>query len=124
MRLKPYRDTEGYLTIGVGRNLDAKGISESEAMTLFQSDMADAARIAAQIPEFDALVPCRRAVLINMTYNMGKKVMQFKRMRTAMRVHNWDLAAAEMLDSKWAKQVGKRSMELSEQMRLGAWAEA
>lgn len=66
------------------------------------------------------LSPVRRAVILNMLFNMGlAKVMKFKKMLTALQNHAWGLAADEMLDSKWAKQVGHRSEELAEMMRNG-----
>lgn len=66
------------------------------------------------------LDPVRRGVLINMLFNMGiVRVGKFKKMLAALSNKDWDRAADEMLDSKWAGQVGKRSTYLAETMRKG-----
>jgi lysozyme len=62
----------------------------------------------------------RRGVLINMLFNMGlPKVMKFKKMLAAISDSAWNRASAEMLNSKWARQVGKRSTYLAGLMRKG-----
>ena len=122
IRYKPYKDTVGKLTIGVGRNLDDKGISESEADMMLDNDIKDACLDASSVPGFSGADPVRQCVLINIVFNMGLyRVMRFKKMIAAILQKNWHEASKEMLDSKWADQVGKRAAELSEQMRTGRW---
>ncbi len=66
------------------------------------------------------LDPVRRAVIIDMLFNMGLSRLQgFKKMLAALSIGDWDRAADEMLDSKWAMQVGNRSTYLAEMMRKG-----
>jgi lysozyme len=62
----------------------------------------------------------RRGILINMFFNMGYyRVIQFKKMILALQRKDWDLAADEMMDSKWYRQVGYRGIELVKLMRKG-----
>lgn len=123
LRLKPYRDTVGKLTIGVGRNLEDVGISHEEAMLLLDHDIARAeAEVNAHLPWSRQLGEPRRAVLVNMAFNLGiGGLLQFRRALAAMQRGDYDLAAREMLDSKWAEQVGARATRLARQMREGEW---
>lgn len=123
LRLHPYTDTVGKTTIGYGRNLDDKGISATEAQTLLTNDVADVEAILTnRLPWFSNLDPIRQAVLVNMTFNMGfNGLEQFTKMLEAAAQGNWDEAATEMLDSKWATQVGDRASRLAQQMKTGEW---
>ena len=120
LRLKPYRDTVGKLTIGYGRNLDDRGISEDEAGFMLDNDIDLVVAELERMPLFLGLNPVRQVVLANMAFNMGMPtLLTFRRMLGALAEKDWDRAAAEMLDSKWARQVGSRANELSELMRRG-----
>lgn len=123
LRLKPYKDSVGKLTIGVGRNLDDVGISRQEAMNLLANDIEHAsAQLRTQLPWTISLDEVRRGALINMTFNMGiGGLMQFKKFLTACSMADWETAAAEMLDSEWSKQVGPRAHRLSVQIETGVW---
>jgi lysozyme len=119
LRLKPYRCTAGKLTIGYGRNLEDNGISDEEAEYLLTNDLKFAAmETVAMFPTWDRLSDLRREVLVNMMLNLGAtKLRKFKRMREALSREDYGSAAAEMLDSKWALQVGQRAERLAKQMR-------
>src|SRR5690348_9139635 len=70
--LKPYVDSVGKLTIGVGRNLSDKGISSTESILLLASDVSDAMRdLYKALPWTSSIDEARRAALINMAFNMG-----------------------------------------------------
>ena len=72
LRLKPYRDTVGKLTIGIGRNLDDVGISRDEAMVLLKNDIDKTiTALREHLPFYDSLSEARRNVLANMAFNMG-----------------------------------------------------
>jgi lysozyme len=125
-RAHPYRCSAGRLTIGYGRNLDDVGVSEEEAETLLREDMAAASSVAARylgevFDEMDEREPVRLAVVENMAFNLGGRLMGFRNFRAALGAGDWNRAADEMLDSRWARQVGARAVELAEQMRTGAW---
>lgn len=121
IKLKPYRDSEGVLTIGVGRNLEDRGISREEALYLLDNDIRDHTdELRARFPVVDALTPARRDVLVNMAFNLGvPRLATFKRMWAAIEAGDYHRASMEMLDSKWARQVGKRAIELADTMRRG-----
>lgn len=120
LRLKPYRDTVGKLTIGYGRNLDDRGISEDEAGFMLDNDIDQVVSELERMPLFLSLNSVRRVVLANMAFNMGvPTLLEFRRMLGALAEKDWDRAAAEMMDSKWARQVGGRATELAELMRRG-----
>ncbi|SOB60621.1 Lysozyme [Pseudodesulfovibrio profundus] len=124
LRLKPYRCTAGKLSIGFGRNLDDKGINEGEAETMLWRDVAEARALLERHSGFLRLDEVRQAVLINMCFNLGiSRLMQFQKMWRAISYEDWEQAAAEMLDSRWAKQVGDRATELAAQMKSGEWSE-
>jgi len=55
-----------------------------------------------------------------MAYNLGiAGLNKFRKMWAAIDVADYATAAEEMLDSKWAKQVGVRAIRLSRRMRTG-----
>ena len=118
LRLQPYRDTVGKLTVGYGRNLDDRGISEDEAGFMLDNDIDLVEQELERMPLYLSLDPVRQTVLANMAFNMGMPtLMTFSRMLGALAERDWERAADEMIRSKWAKQVGDRAAELSELMR-------
>lgn len=122
LRLQPYRCTAGALTIGYGRNLDAVGITEEEADIMLRADVEIAEKGAQALvgDVWTALSPTRQAVLINMTFNLGRtRLAAFKNFLAALRAADYQTAADEMLDSRWATQVGDRAQRLARQMRNG-----
>ena len=122
LRLKPYRDTVGKLTIGCGRNLDDVGITQDEAMLLLQNDIRKAyADLTTALPWVQTLDDVRQNVLINMTFNMGiGGLLRFKNTLGMIQRHEYNQAASAMLQSLWATQVGARAKRLADQMRTGS----
>lgn len=120
LKLFPYRCTKGKLTIGVGRNLDDVGISKNEAMVLLENDIDRAFTLAEGFDWFAGLSEVRQDVVVNMIFNMGLgKFKEFSQMISALERGRYELAAAEMLESKWADQVGGRATELAKMMKNG-----
>ena len=122
LRLKPYRCTAGKLTIGIGRNLDDRGISQTEAYVLFENDIQNCeGQLLDEIPEiYNGLDEVRKSVLLNMCYNLGiGGLLEFNNTLAFIATGDWERAANGMLASKWAKQIGRRAIELSELMRKG-----
>ncbi|MCI0560948.1 MAG: glycoside hydrolase family protein [Nitrososphaera sp.] len=124
LRLKPYKDTVGKLTIGVGRNLTDKGISLREAHVLLENDIDEVVTsLNARLPWIVSLAPSRRDVLYNMAFNLGVAgLLKFKVTLANVKNGEYKLAAVNMLKSKWASQVGRRAEELAQQMRTGVYA--
>lgn len=122
LRLRPYQDSVGKTTIGVGRNLDDVGISEPEAMLLLSNDIARAKLDAEKFVWFHKIDSVRQDVIVSMVFNMGlPRVLGFKNMLHAIEIGNWVETQKHMLDSKWAKQVGKRADELAQMMLIGEY---
>ena len=120
VRYKPYRCSADKLTIGVGRNLEDNGLSEDEVQLLLDNDIKDVLRTCATLPYWKDLNEARRLVRADMMFNLGyKRFKGFKKMEAALREGRWEKAAVEMLDSKWARQVGQRSNTLAVMMKRG-----
>lgn len=121
LRLKPYIDTVGKLTLGIGRNLEDKGVTEQEALFMLNNDVDYFySKLCQRIDWMKNLDDARQNVLVNMAFNLGiTGLMTFKKMLLACEHGNFKIAATEMLNSKWAEQVGYRANELAEQMRTG-----
>jgi lysozyme len=129
LRLLPYDDAtgkavtpatplQGKLTIGVGRNLTDVGISHAEAMRLLKTDLQQAENKAHQYKFFQGLSKSRQAVVVSMVFNIGS-IGSFVKFRAALSVKDYALAAEEMLDSAWHRQVGKRAEDLARIMVTG-----
>lgn len=123
MKLKPYLCTAKKLTIGIGRNLEDVGISEDEAETLLRHDIMEATnQLLNAFPWMSKFSDARIAAMINFTFNVGiGTVKSFKNTLEYLKHEEWAAAADEMLDSKWAEQVGNRAVEITEQIRTGKW---
>ena len=120
IRLKPYEDSLGNLTIGIGRNLSERGISRAEAFALLRNDLRWVKEELEKYDFYKALNPVRKAVLINMMFNLGpERFSSFKKMISALEIGDFRSASVEMLRSKWAVQVGVRAIELAKLMLTG-----
>lgn len=120
LRLMPYRCSAGKLTIGYGRNLDDVGISNEEAEYLLKHDLENAEKEAEKLDCYKKLNQNRKDILIEMVFNLGyPRLCGFKKMLSALDRGDYDGAANEMLDSKWARDVGERAKTLAYFMRIG-----
>jgi lysozyme len=114
---------EANLTIGVGRNLSAKGLSQKERDLLLANDKADAeADLEQHFPWALQLDEVRKGALLNMIFNMGAGGLAgFHDFLAKMQAGDFRAAAGAMLDSLWARQVGPRATRLSLQIESGFW---
>lgn len=121
LRLKPYMDSTNHLTIGVGRNLTDRGITNAEAFFLLDNDIdATVLEVQHALPWFVALDEARKRVLLNMAFNLGvPKLLTFHNTLHAIADGDYRKAAAGMRDSLWAKQVGERAERLARRMESG-----
>ncbi|MET4696708.1 glycoside hydrolase family protein [Endozoicomonas lisbonensis] len=121
IQLRPYTDTVGKLTIGVGRNLDDLGITRDEALVLLANDIARArSELIRCYPWVEQLNPVRQDALVNMVFNLGLPAFSgFRKMLAALQDRNFEQAAKEMLDSRWATQVHGRASELADRIERG-----
>ena len=106
-RLKPYRCTAGKLTIGVGRNLDDRGITKEESAVLLDRDIQNClADLAFFLPWYKQLNAARQEALINMVFTMGiVRLCRFVNMLLALKSGDWKRAHDETLNSKWARDL-------------------
>jgi len=121
MELKPYRDSLGILTIGIGHNLE-NGLNEKIINLIFEDDMLSVVADCEKFDWYAGLNKARQSVIENMIFNIGYgRFRGFKNTIDFIAKNQFNHAAEEMLDSKWAGQVGNRAIELSQIMRSGAF---
>lgn len=115
-----YIDTTGHRTIGHGINLEA-GLTEDESLLVVEHRLNRIdEELSYRLPWYNQLSAIRQDVLCNMAYNLGTNgLLGFRKMLASMEDKRWDTAAREMLDSRWARQVGRRAEELADLMRSG-----
>lgn len=118
-----YKDSRGIDTIGVGRNLQAVGVSDDEIGIMLGNDINQRVLpgLGKWLPWYVNLNDSRQRVLANMCFNLGiDGLLKFHNMLEAVRAGDYEKAAAEMLTSLWAQQVGERATRLAAMMRSGA----
>jgi lysozyme len=138
-RANPYLCSLGALTIGYGRNIEANpltgaewralwdsgdiavSLSEEGAEKLLRSAIADCEiRCATTFRWWSSLDRPRQEVLINMAFNLGMtRLLGFRNMLAALGAGDYGIAADELLDSRYARQVGQRAQRLAIQLRTG-----
>ena len=111
-RQYPYSDITGNLTIGIGRCLTTRGISQGEAFTLLDDDILYfSSKLSQLCPYFDSLDDNRKIALIDMAFNLGiNGFLGFHDMHTTLEKGDYNAAYNAILDSKWKDQVGKRAI--------------
>lgn len=114
-----YKCKLGVTTVGYGRNLESRGLTEHEAEFLLRNDIDEADNwCSVSLPYYKTLSVARKSVLIDMYVNLGATgLLKFKRMHAALGNKDYQRAAHEMLDSRWATQVGNRAIQLSKIMK-------
>ena len=124
--LHAYQDHLGFWTIGVGRLIDKRrggGITREESRYLLRNDIArKAADLRARFPWFHFLDDARQSAILCMAFQLGiNGIANFKKMALALTRHDYETAAAEALDSGWAKQTPARAKRMAEVIRTGVW---
>jgi lysozyme len=124
LKLKPYQDSVGIWTIGVGHNMQAHPlpegmlvdgrITEADAKTLLEGDIAEhIAALDAALPWSQSLDEPRYRALINMAFNLGVAgLLGFSNTLALIQRGEYAKAAANLRMSKWAKQVGPRATRI------------
>ena len=123
LELKPYHCTADKLTIGVGRNIQDRGITEDEARYLLKNDIKIVEdELLTRQPVVAGLDSVRQRVLVDMGFNLGLPIlMKFQNMWAAIEDEDYHEAARQMMDSRWASQVGRRAERLAQAMSSGEW---
>lgn len=108
-RALPYPDTKGNISIGIGRNLAGRGISEPEIDVLFANDLAECcATMDQNIPWWRTLPPAKQRVMINLCFMGWGSFSQFHLLFAAMQRQDWPEAARQIENSQWYGQVRDR----------------
>ena len=120
-----YMCSEGYETIGVGRNIadSGLGLSDDEVDYLLDNDIK---RVREELNDeyywFGALNAARQEAMIDISFNLGQtRLRGFKKALDAMSSEDFDRAADEFMDSRWSEQVGNRAAEVTEMIRTGEY---
>jgi lysozyme len=125
-RLTVYRDTRGFLTVGIGHLVRAAdglqfgdGISPARCQALFETDLARVLQDCTQlVADFDGLPDDVQEILANMRFNLGLRGLQgFHTLLGAIAQRDWPHAARAMQHSLWATQVGARAARLIARMQ-------
>ena len=117
-----YTDSVGKKSIGVGRNLDDKGLRDTEIDFLLENDIAEALDECEKLSYWRGLDSVRQLVVADMVFNMGlPRFGKFVNTNKALSAGEFEWAADEMVDSKWYKQTGRRAIKLVKAMRTGEW---
>ena len=127
LRLRVYSDSKGYATIGYGHqnsNLrPGDRCSVSQAEQWLATDLESAIEVARQFLKpimLEHLSDSRQRAIVNMCYNLGGHINEFKKMKQAIVDNNWEEAAFQALDSQWRIDVGEgRSNRIADNLRLG-----
>ena len=124
-----YNDHLGYPTFGIGHLVvesdEEHGkpvgtpVSEDRVNSVFEKDVAIMIDEAKKIfPNLDELPEEAQQAIVNMTFNMGRpRLSQFKKFIAGVNAGDWNKAAVEMMDSRWAKQVGARAERLRDRIQ-------
>ena len=123
-----YECSEGKITVGVGRNIDQKGgmgLSDDEIDYLLQNDIERVIKeLSSEYSWFNSLDDVRKDAIVDISFNLGQtRLRLFKRALAAMDSGDYKEAATEFLDSRWAKQVGGRALELTDMISSGEYAD-
>lgn len=136
LSLTPYKCVGNKWTIGVGHNFEDnpfttdeileilhKGFTREVAMLILDNDIHKVQHDLQTIfLWYSSLDRVRRDVITNMGFNLGvPKLLAFKRMIANLKAKDYEGASMEMLDSRWARQVGQRALDLSAMMRVGTY---
>lgn len=119
-----YLDSGGIETIGIGFNLE-EGFTREECLLILNLRLGYIRdTLEDTISGWEDLNPMRKLVLVDMCYNLGlTRLLKFKKMLNAIAAHNYEVAALELLDSRYAAQVGPRADRNAKMMRTGKWYE-
>lgn len=122
-RVKPYQDTQGIWSVGYGHSLSTgPDLSEAAITQILRDDIVHVETQCRSLRFWNSLSEPRRGALLNLAFNIGfEKMMGFRNMLAAIAEENWELAAQELLTSRYAQQVANRAHRLARQLTTDAW---
>ena len=118
---KVYKDSVGIETIGVGRNLVDRGLSEDEIDYLLKNDIEIVLEeIVKNFNWYNSLDDVRQRCICDLVFNMGMpRYLKVVNHLSAIEKGDWERAKLELLNSNYAKQVGKRAERIAEMIFTG-----
>ncbi len=117
---KPYTDSLGNLTIGIGRNLTGRGVLPDEINLMFDNDSGYFYEFLSKNFEwFNQLNEARQCALVDMCFMGTNSFLEFHKMISALELGNFELAANEIVNSHYEKEVHQRAHDLAEIIRTG-----
>lgn len=120
LKLSLYKDTVDKTTIGWGRNIQDNGISVDEAELMFQNDLKQCLSDLKKYDWYNNSPQHIKDCLLDMCFNLGiDRLLTFKNMLKYIEEKNYTQAAIQALNSKWAKQVKTRAIDVATVMRQG-----
>lgn len=121
-RLNLYKDSVGIMTVGVGHNIEEKGISKRVSRLMLEDDIQEVVDDVRGLAYWNDLGSVRQLVVADMVFNLGlSRFLKFVNLNKALVIQDYNLAAVEMKDSRWYRQVGRRAVKLVEAMITGEW---
>jgi lysozyme len=121
VRYRPYRDTKGLLTVGVGRNIDAVPFSDDEVDLMLANDIKVRQKELAEYAWYADMDAVRQGAILNMSFAGVGTLLHFPHMIAALAKKDWVTAAAELANSQYATEVGDRAKRLEQQILTGEW---
>tara|TARA_R100000951_G_scaffold101150_1_gene92270 strand:- start:148 stop:561 length:414 start_codon:yes stop_codon:yes gene_type:complete len=109
-----YEDHLGNVTVGVGRNLDGKGLSDNEIDILLINDLIECFEDLSSFRWFADATEAQQAALIDWRFQLGGAgIRRFKNTIKYLELGDYHQASIEMLNSLWAAQTPNRAHEIS-----------
>ena len=121
LRLKPYTDTHGWLTVGYGRNLSANGISILTAEQMLDEDIIRAQRdVQRYLPWVNDIAPARQDAFYHLAFWIGiGSLLRFTKMIGAAHSGDWETASNELLNSALNNDIPERTQEIAARLLNG-----
>ena len=121
-RLDLYKDSVGIYTIGVGHNIQEKGVSHAVSRLMLKEDIQSVVDDCRTLAYWHDLGSVRQLIVADMVFNLGlSRFLKFINLNGALAIGDYVLAGAEMKDSTWYTQVGRRAVKLRDAMITGVW---
>jgi lysozyme len=120
---RPYRDSKGNLTIGIGWNLDARPMTQEQGLSICGQQVQEVENELIQALDcYYKLDDVRRAVLLDMAFQLGVTgLLTFKDMIALVAEGAYVNASLQMLSSDWGREFKTRANNLAIMMRTGEW---
>jgi lysozyme len=120
LKLLPYRDVFGNITIGIGRNLTGRGVLPTEVDMMFDHDVDHFFNfLSLAFPWFNKLNEARQCALVDMCFMGTKTFLEFKEMIAALEKEDFERAAQEIIHSHYEAEVHQRAHDIAEIIRTG-----